>query len=52
VNIECCVCGEDLPDKLSEAIENALYSLKENAPVIGIVCDPCLENLKKEGIID
>lgn len=52
MNIECCVCGEDLPDRVSEAIDNALKSLRENAPVVGIVCDPCLEDLKKDGIIN
>jgi hypothetical protein len=50
MDIECCICGNELPTRLSEAIDNALMSLRENAPTIGIVCDPCLEDLKKKGI--
>lgn len=45
MDITCCACGKDLPDKVDEAIRNAEWSKLEDAPILGIVCTECEENI-------
>ncbi len=57
MKLNCCMCGKNVNEKLTKAVEEEQYRRQQEVeleclvPIAGVLCDLCEKQLRKDGLI-